>query len=655
MDVDKLTQLIRSKVRAGEEDCLKLLNMSELTATPTVTQTAIENLIEDYSIRIRTGRHETASNAGLSKLRDLGNMNQRLDKRLQAHIQMLRRNEGSLAGTTDVLEFDSAKSRSDKLVEVVNAKNTWAATLRIVDLMDESEQNDLYNHLVTLQQANSILARYVPCQQREQMLESRKDSFFGWFGSAISFAIDSGDVNQLASLREKYDALGRSADYKNTFSAYVKNKICSYMSENVADLTLWNLLSEWFSIWKRIYKLADQLLGEKGSEFVALSCYEGVRSKDDVIAELLNKLMTNAADTFAAAHELANIRHDFLEYVKSEGDSSVALIATRLCDDLYEMISDDYSKQVKATLFTKINKIAQVANEKNTRKHDWVHPLLEEVHAALRNAVNEAATVFGVNFAKHLVPSFEKAVVQLKSTFRDARVLSTKTAADAPPSIDELNDKLTCICAAGYLVNIISDTNTFIHETHVSLRSSTNVRDPDLIKNIGVLEKLAKKVVQEKVHELAAALIDPMTAEMEALKQSANASDTMDILKMSLPSFSITAHNYITAVGHGLLNQMNNIAAYNTDRNFRTAISVAASEKFNEDECDLWILRGIVGLLQSRYVQNVGEVSKLPLKVAKQFHADTVFLMEAMQDLRLEPTPALSALADELSSAVASR
>ncbi|KAI6227299.1 hypothetical protein M3Y99_01266000 [Aphelenchoides fujianensis] len=655
MDVDKLTQLIRSKVRTGEEDCLKLLNMSELTATPTVTQTAIESLIEDYSIRIRTGRHETASNAGLSKLRDLGNMNQRLDKRLQAHIQMLRRNEGSLAGTTDVLEFDSAKSRSDKLVEVVNAKNTWAATLRIVDLMDESEQNDLYNHLVTLQQANSILARYVPCQKREQMLESRKDSFFGWFGSAISFAIDSGDVNQLASLREKYDALGRSADYKNTFSAYVKNKICSYMSENAADLSLWNLLSEWFSIWKRIYKLADQLLGEKGSEFVALSCYEGVRNKDDVIADLLNKLMTNAADTFAAAHELANIRHDFLEYVKSEGDSAVVLIATRLCDDLYEMISDDYSKQVKASLFTKINKIAQVANEKNTRKHDWVHPLLEEVHAALRNAVNEAATVFGVNFAKHLVPSFEKAVVQLKSTFRDARVLSTKTAADAPPSIDELNDKLTCICAAGYLVNTISDTNTFIHETHVSLRSSTNVRDPDLIKNIGVLEKLAKKVVQEKVHELAAALIDPMTAEMEVLKQAAIASDSMDILKMSLPSFSITAHNYITAVGHGLLNQMNNVAAYNTDRNFRTAISVASSEKFNEDECDLWILRGIVGLLQSRYVQNVGEVSKLPLKVAKQFHADTVFLMEAMQDLRLEPTPALSALADELSSAVASR
>ncbi|KAI6236038.1 hypothetical protein M3Y95_00115000 [Aphelenchoides besseyi] len=654
MEVDKLTQLIRNKIRAGEGDCLTLLNMPELSASPTVTQNAVESLIEDYSIRIRTGRHETASNNALTKLRDLGNMNQRLDKRLQAHIQMLRQNEGSLAGTTDVLEFDSAKSRSDKLIEVVNAKNTWAATLQVVDMMDETEQNDLYNHLVILQQANEILARYVPCNKREQVLESRKDSFFGWFSSAISFAIDTNDMNQLSSLREKYDALGRSADYKKTFGSYIKNKICSYMNGNDTELTLWNLLSEWFSIWKRIYKLADQLLGEKGSEFVALSCYEGIRSKDDQISELLNKLMQNATDTFAAAHELSNIRHDFLEYVKSEGDSSVLLIANRICDDLYEMISDDYAKQVKATLFTKINKIAQTAN-KNTHKHDWVHPLLEEVHAALRSAVNEAASTFGVNFAKYVVPSFEKAIVQLKSTFRDSQVLSTRRSIDGTTSLDEMNDKLTCICAAGYLVNIISDTNIFIHETHVSLRTSTTTREPELIKNINVLEKLAKKVVQEKVNELAAALIDPMILEMTALKQTANASDSMDILKMSLPSFSITAHNYITAVGHGLLNHMNNIAAYNTDRNFRTAIFVAAGEKFNEDECDLWILRGIASLLMARYVQSVGEASKLPLKVAKQFHVDTVFLMEALQDLRLEPTSNLIALSDELASIVATR
>lgn len=95
----------------------------------------------------------------LSKLRSLGTATTALDKRLQSHIHMLRRNEGSFAGSNDVLEFDLAKSRSDKLVDVLNAKNTWTSVLRIVDMLGESEQNELFNYLVALQQANKILSQ----------------------------------------------------------------------------------------------------------------------------------------------------------------------------------------------------------------------------------------------------------------------------------------------------------------------------------------------------------------------------------------------------------------------------------------------------------------------------------------------------------------
>jgi CelD/BcsL family acetyltransferase involved in cellulose biosynthesis len=95
----------------------------------------------------------------LSKIRDLGNASQKLDKRLQAHIQTLRRNEGSFIGTNEVLEYDSAKIRSDKLVEVINAKKAWADTLQNVDSLGEQEQNELFNYLVTLQQANKVLSK----------------------------------------------------------------------------------------------------------------------------------------------------------------------------------------------------------------------------------------------------------------------------------------------------------------------------------------------------------------------------------------------------------------------------------------------------------------------------------------------------------------
>lgn len=72
---------------------------------------------------------------------------------------MLRRNEGSSSGTNEVLAYDSAKTRSDKLIEVINAKNTWTSVLRIIDMLGESEQNELFNYLVSLQQANKVLSQ----------------------------------------------------------------------------------------------------------------------------------------------------------------------------------------------------------------------------------------------------------------------------------------------------------------------------------------------------------------------------------------------------------------------------------------------------------------------------------------------------------------
>ena len=52
--------------------------------------------------------------------------------------------------------------------------------------------------------------QYIPCSQREQTLETRKDLFFGWLSPAILFSIDSNDLQQLKALKEKYEALGRA-------------------------------------------------------------------------------------------------------------------------------------------------------------------------------------------------------------------------------------------------------------------------------------------------------------------------------------------------------------------------------------------------------------------------------------------------------------
>lgn len=56
-------QIIKARLKPGPGDKSTILNLSELSAFPQTTQTALNNLIEDYNVRIRSCRHEIASNA----------------------------------------------------------------------------------------------------------------------------------------------------------------------------------------------------------------------------------------------------------------------------------------------------------------------------------------------------------------------------------------------------------------------------------------------------------------------------------------------------------------------------------------------------------------------------------------------------------------
>jgi hypothetical protein len=48
-----------------------------------------------------------------------------------------------------------------------------------------------------------------------------------------------------------------------------------------------------------------------------------------------------------------------------------------------------------------------MANQRGTKKHDWVQPLLEDVHSAMREIINESVVTFGSDFSKYIVPTFE--------------------------------------------------------------------------------------------------------------------------------------------------------------------------------------------------------------------------------------------------------
>lgn len=56
------------------------------------------------------------------------------------------------------------------------------------------------------------------------------------------------------------------------------------------------------------FRMAAQVLGnDKGSEYVALNCYEGIRTQDEIVEEALKRLVVNAENMLVAAKELSNV------------------------------------------------------------------------------------------------------------------------------------------------------------------------------------------------------------------------------------------------------------------------------------------------------------------------------------------------------------
>lgn len=89
----------------------------------------------------------------------MGKFSEKLDKRLQEHIRMLKQNEGSLSGTNTVLEYDSAKAKTDKLVEIIRAKVLWKTTYKDIQDSDKTDQNEMYRKLVILQKSYEVLSK----------------------------------------------------------------------------------------------------------------------------------------------------------------------------------------------------------------------------------------------------------------------------------------------------------------------------------------------------------------------------------------------------------------------------------------------------------------------------------------------------------------
>uniref|UniRef100_A0A914GXK3 Conserved oligomeric Golgi complex subunit 7 n=1 Tax=Globodera rostochiensis TaxID=31243 RepID=A0A914GXK3_GLORO len=596
----------------------------------------------------------------IDKTSQLGSSVDTLNKRLQEHLRMLRQNESSAKQPNAVLEYDMAKRKVDKLAELLRAKLLWLNTCQELQLLDASDGAMRYQKLVSLQQSFEIMQNYSLGDEKSKAFEKLKDEFLSWYSSATILAIDTGDVKHLDSIKEKYYSLDRIKVFESNFGNYAKNKIKSFIEDESKENTLWSILQEFFAIWKRTHKLTDSFIQEDGSEVISKYLFDGLLSKWEVIVAIVSDLVSSSETPFVAAKSLGKVLADFSDFVQKEGDEHIMAVFSQIMQRVFSVFSDDYGKYATSVLLCVVNKIT--APEKGSRhrhKFNWLLPFLEEIQSEMRDIVKQSAITFGAEFSSKIVPSFEHGLRELNSLLQNHDILNIK-----PEGIDirtrksiqeNTEDKVSAICVMGYLLNIIDNVNEYISETTIDVGgvSGESLR---LISNASLLETLNLRVVGRKIESIANTITLTMEEEMHKLKQlEAEASEAMSLdeqLSRSLPSFSVAPHNYVTGVGHGLLSQMSTIGGYSNDRNFVRSISAAASDinssSFNDDEADLWLLTEVAKLVQNVFCAQVGNVSQLSIKLRRQFNADILFLMEALADLRLQPTTQMSKLAEKL-------
>uniref|UniRef100_A0A914ML91 Conserved oligomeric Golgi complex subunit 7 n=1 Tax=Meloidogyne incognita TaxID=6306 RepID=A0A914ML91_MELIC len=647
-------------LRLHEKTCdeLHVLNLQQVVDSPTHSFQIINDLQMHYKEVFAKDRTDLSLILTLGKANQLGPPAlDALKKGLQDHLRMLKQTETNTKQPNAVLEHDAAKRRADKLAEILRSKLIWDNTHDELQILDASDISIRYQKLVSLQQSCDILKMYSLDKSQLETFERIREEFLAWYSPATILALDSNDIKQLENMREKYSSLDRIQVFESNLGGYPKSKLKSFFESKKDELSLWNILDEIFTIWKRCHKTIDSFIAENGSEFVCKNLKEAIESNWQTILSVITTIISNAESPFIAAKSIGKILYDYTAMIEEEGDSFILFLFSELAKSIYFIISEDYGKHVTSILLCTINKI--MPDKSSRHQHNWLMPYLEDIQSCMYDIVNEARSTFGTNFSRHIIPSFELAIREINSFLQNQDILNIQTNSvdiRKRKSVQEnTEDKLSAICSAGYLLNMVKDVNDYIIQvTSESLGSTENLM---LITKYSILETLTVKVVERKIESIANTIIYPMEDEMQKMWQKHaeelvdGSSNSKDDLSTSLPSFSVSPQNYVTGIGHGLLSQMNTISAYGNDRNFITAISCAASngkKSFNVDEPDFWLLTEVATLVQNSFCSNIANFKKPSLKLKRQLNADIVFLMDALADLRLCPTPQLAKLADNV-------
>uniref|UniRef100_A0AC34GND4 Conserved oligomeric Golgi complex subunit 7 n=1 Tax=Panagrolaimus sp. ES5 TaxID=591445 RepID=A0AC34GND4_9BILA len=649
--MDVVEEEVNSLLLQPHFDAVKSFNGSKLLQKdPSKALQIVDRKLIQVQTELLNRSTAISPNALSESINDLGRTSERLEVKLQSNLRILKLNEGLMSCTNSILEFDTCKSRTDTLVQVLKAKILWSQTFKELQMIEKTERKEKYQSLVTLQQCNDILSQYAVDEERTIAFEKAKDEFLSWDGSATLFAIKDKDFNKLNELEERYRSLNRIEEFQKTFGYFVRNELKAYFEKRGEEDShlVWQIFDNIFDIWKHVAIMEQYLQSDtsKPFEVVTNSLYEVAKQEWPEVKKHAFLYLVSADDPLKTAREIAKEKQAISAEIENCSDEYFVKLLTNLFEDLNQSFIEAYIQVVKTSLIRVVNAI-EMPSKGSKKKCTWLANQLEPLQNAMLDIVHNAYESFDENVSWLATP-FEYVFQELHAKmtnndfFRLKKLESEQQKLVSKNPHEDAENNLSFIIAIGTVMQLYDTVNNTIQ--NATKKKQKNV-ESEKMSNRNLLEKLNKKIVQAKAANLAQLIIDPMIQGLNEMKTSSN---PVHASAANLPSFSRAPHNYILNVGHGLLSQMNIISSVSGEATFLISVISAAGGKLNAEKADIWLLNCVAETVMRSYCNAVGDVQKLPQHVREQLKADLGYFVDASKDLRLQPTPELTSLKETL-------
>ncbi|KAK6032912.1 hypothetical protein OSTOST_00873 [Ostertagia ostertagi] len=555
--------------------------------------TATQKQYDDTLLGIeKTKSHIEEARVKYENMDDMIRTLDQLKCSLEQHIRTVRLNESSFAGTSAVLEYDTAKTRTNNLISVIKARSQWDRAKEVLKEDGKDDQQKMYESLADMQASQDTLSKFVSQGFDTKEFEELKDRFLAWQSAALIFAIQQADFEKLAEIQKTYESLGRKDEFISIFRRVSINRLREFSSDGPSIQSIIDALyKELEFAFNHHHKVLRRFLDDDAASTVL----------SEAIQEGLSELnLSGPFSTITSSDENPiELLQKTAQFLATRSDASskipyLAGISQQLRTEIVHDLITPFRSALTGYALSKINTIDLTSGSFRARVESLKTAIVELLHL-LSDIFVHSEALFGHDVKKVVQQPIDKCLDNFL-----ARLKSWEYGIDSQRRPRSLEDAIAVCSASGQLVFGLQEFKTMVSNVEPTL--SPNIKSA-LKWNRGVCDFVMKSAIDR--------VVPKMTSKMEEIE---------------------------------LLQLFHRWEQFFLDDNVVHSFYIALKKKFEGDELFKKTVADVANSVIASFVSTVGDPSSFSKDVAKQFYADAVFLKDAFEDLRTGNVEQLEAL-----------